>query len=314
MWGFAVVTAELVYLICFSPYFTYNKKDGGDSFLKTVFEQSIEWNLDGIKKRLSAVEQLAMKDEEKGYALIFEDGSYVILDQNKQPIEYGPASHSYPDARKAYQLVPMTEAEVTNISRWLADNREKALIAPKENGQELLDCWVGLPEQRFLNYKNWRTPYGYLCGTYAATVLIAYYQDFQNELFFSPTLREKGTKDHVQLSEALRQAIQPLGLPTVPGQVSHGITKFLKHTGNRVSARSTMLGSWQRATKRIRQGKPVILGVLKVLGSTYGNHWVTAYAYYQSSSGERFYKVHDNWGNTDQLIPASWCNGTVSLP
>ena len=54
--------------------------------MKTVFEQSIEWNLDGIKKRLSAVEQLAMKDEEKGYALIFEDGSYVILDQNKQPI------------------------------------------------------------------------------------------------------------------------------------------------------------------------------------------------------------------------------------
>ncbi len=71
----------------------------------------------------------------------------------------------------------------------------------------------------------------------------------------------------MQLSEALRQAIQPLGLPTVPGQVSHGITKFLKHTGNRVSARSTMLGSWQRATKRIRQGKPVILGVLKVLGA-----------------------------------------------
>lgn len=48
----------------------------------------------------------------------------------------------------------MTEAEVTNISRWLADDREKALIAPKENGQELLDCWVGLPEQRFLNYKK----------------------------------------------------------------------------------------------------------------------------------------------------------------
>ncbi len=28
------------------------------------------------------------------------------------------------------------------------------------------------------------------------------------------------------------------------------------------------LGSWQRATKRIREGKPVMIGILKVLGST----------------------------------------------
>ena len=57
-----------------------------------------------------------------------------------------------------------------------------------------------------------------------------------------------------------------------------------------------------------------MVGILKILGSPYGNHWVTAYAYYESVSGERFYKVHDNWGDYQRIIPASWGNGTVSLP
>lgn len=102
------------------------------------------------------------------------------------------------------------------------------LIQPKEKGQELTNCWVGLPEKRFLNYKNWITPSGYLCGTYAATVLLAYYQDFQNDRMIPPNLREKGSKDCEKLSEVLREMIQPLGLPTVPFQVSTGITSFFK--------------------------------------------------------------------------------------
>ncbi|TXW87191.1 hypothetical protein D4M61_30325, partial [Klebsiella pneumoniae] len=77
--------------------------------------------------------------------------------------------------------------------------------------------------------------------------------------------------------------------------------------------RATVFGGWQRACKRIDQGKPVIVGLLKPLGSTYGNHWVVAYAYLETETG-RYLKVHDNWGNYNQVIPASWINGTVSLP
>lgn len=57
-----------------------------------------------------------------------------------------------------------------------------------------------------------------------------------------------------------------------------------------------------------------MIGILKVLGSTYGNHWVTAYAYFETETGERYYKLHDNWGDYHKVIPASWSNGTVSLP
>lgn len=281
--------------------------------LKQTVETFLHVTIDNQKKGLSSVEQLMTKEGKSVLALIFEDESYVMIDQNKQPIEYGPAANSYLEAIKSYKT--NNQSEKLSVTDWLSTyNDGYPVIKPKKNGQEVTDCWIGLPETRFSTYKNWRTPSGYLCGTYAATVLLAYYQDYQNEQLIPPELRKKGSQKHEKLSEALRKTIQPLGLPTVPLQVSRGITKFLQKTDYPYSARSTVAGSWQRTTKRLRQGKPVILGLLKVLGSTYGNHWVTAYAYYESSTGERFYKVHDNWGNDARIIPATWCNGTVSLP
>ncbi len=161
---------------------------------------------------------------------------------------------------------------------------------------------MGLPEERFLRYKKWATPSGYLCGTYAAAVLLAYYQDYREEWMLPLEIRKKNTSNSMALTKALRSQIQPLGLPTIPFQVSTGISSFLKKNGNHERARATLLGSWQRATKRIREGKPVMIGILKVLGSTYGNHWVTAYAYFETETGERYYKVHDNWGTIIKLF------------
>ncbi len=114
----------------------------------------------------------------------------------------------------------------------------------------LVDCWVGLPAKRFLNYKKWRTTSGYLCGTYAATVLLAYYQDYRMPNLFLQLFEKKAIKELIQ---KLRKMIQPLGLPTIPIQVSGGISRFLEHNNNPISARNTIIGSWQRATKRIRK-------------------------------------------------------------
>ena len=36
---------------------------------------------------------------------------------------------------------------------------------------------------------------------------------------------------------------------------------------------------------------------LEAFRSTYGNHWVVAYAYLETETG-RYLKVHDNWGIT----------------
>lgn len=174
--------------------------------------------------------------------------------------------------------------------------------------------WIGIDEARFARYRDWITPSGYLCGTYASAVFLAYYQDYVNEQMVPSALRQKDGSDGQTLSEFLRILIQPHEMPTVAYQVSHGLSKFFRYFHLHYRARATMFGSWYRATKRIKEGKPVILGIVKAKGSTYGNHWVTAYAYLETADGKRYYKIHDNWGNYRKIIPAEWANGTVTLP
>ena len=57
--------------------------------------------------------------------------------------------------------------------------------------RENIDTWQGIPEERFRRYKSWVTPSGYLCGTYAATVFLAYYQDYIDEQIIPKTVRRK---------------------------------------------------------------------------------------------------------------------------
>lgn len=176
------------------------------------------------------------------------------------------------------------------------------------------EIWHGLPEERFKAYRNWRTPRGYLCGTYAASVLLAYYQDYVDEQMIPSFIRQKKATDGATLAAFLQLFIQRYGMPTIAFQVAHGVSSFLGRYQQNVRSRATMIGGWQRAVKRIDQGKPVIIGLNKLCGSTYGNHWVVAYAYKETATGERYFKVHDNWGSYCAVIPAKWVNGTVSLP
>lgn len=179
---------------------------------------------------------------------------------------------------------------------------------------EIKDQWIELPEERFLAYRTWTTPKGYLCGTNTAAVLLAYYQDYIDESIIPTYIRTKKSRKKETLAHFLQLFIQPMGLPTIAWQVSHGLSSYFDHVGYPSRARMTMFGGWQRIVKRINQGKPVIVGVAKILGSTYGNHWVTAYGYMETSMGQRYLKVHDNWGNYNKVIPVKWVNGTISLP
>lgn len=176
------------------------------------------------------------------------------------------------------------------------------------------DVWHGLPEERFKAYRHWTTPKGYLCGTYASSVLLAYYQDYIDEGLIPAFIRRKHNRDVRALANFLQLFIQRHGFPTLAWQVAHGLSSYFSHNQIKLRGRATILGGWQRAVKRIDQGKPVIVGVNQLLGSTYGNHWVVAYAYQETIEGERFFKVHDNWGNHAAVIPVKWVNGTVSLP
>ncbi|WP_206215449.1 dihydrolipoamide dehydrogenase [Enterococcus sp. ZJ1668] len=284
--------------------------------MRTVGEP-VYFKVGKAKKRAICMQQLCSKENgQRHLAIVFEDQSYVIVNAAGKAVEYCPTTQGYFEWMENPAKWEQTETEeMPDWKDWIkAEEPIPVLIEEKRAGQEPTECWIGLPEQRFSNYKDWKTPAGYLCGTYAAAVLLAYYQDYRDDVRIPQMIREKSASDPQNLVPVLRQTIQPHGLPTVPFQVSAGVTSFLGATGNDIRARSTVIGSWQRATKRIRQGKPVMIGILRALGSTYGNHWVTAYAYFESASGERYYKVHDNWGDFQRVIPASWSNGTVSLP
>lgn len=273
-----------------------------------------EITLDGKTERISEFRLLKRRRENEYYlAVIIENESYLIVDPHGKPVEFITAVNAYSTSIATSTMWQEASINAEGIDDELID-KLLAKWAQQAQTTYLVDCWVGLPEQRFLTYKKWRTTSGYLCGTYAAAVLLAYYQDYRMPNLIPSDIRRKDSRDAKELIQKLRKTIQPLGLPTVPIQVSTGISAFFRTQQQPIYARSTVVGSWQRATKRIREGKPVMIGILRLLGSTYGNHWVTAYAYYESASGERYYKVHDNWGNTNKVIPASWGNGTVSLP
>lgn len=177
-----------------------------------------------------------------------------------------------------------------------------------------LDQWVGMDSSGFQRYRHWTTPYGYLCGTYASAVLLAYYQDHLDPTIVPLNIRRQFNDDPQALVEFLHLLIQPHGLPTLPFQVSMGLSRYFRFFKLPYRARTTPVGGWHRATKRISEGKPVILGLMKNMGSTYGNHWVVAYAFKEDRDGKRWFKVHDNWGSAEKIIPATWAGGTVSLP
>lgn len=175
------------------------------------------------------------------------------------------------------------------------------------------DRWIGLPEEHFLRYRNWRNTSGNLCGTYASSVMLAYYQDHLEEGILPKSVREKETDANERLIYSLKNSIQRLGLPTVPVQVSSGINRFLRKYGISARARFYHTKNWQHITKAILAGRPVVVSLIRILGSAYGNHWVTAYAFLETSSGQRYLKIHDNWGRYDRIIPANWVNSTVVL-
>lgn len=174
-----------------------------------------------------------------------------------------------------------------------------------------MDQWIEL--NSFEPYRDWKTPRGFLCGTYASSVLLAYWQDQIDDRILPNGLRKKENEQNEALIQALQPLLQPIDFPTVPLQISLGLNRFFRRYRISYRARGTVAGSWQRVTKRILKGEPVMIGLLQLFGSSYRNHWVVVHGFMETSDGQKFYKIHDNWGKSAAVIPAEWGNGTISL-
>ena len=87
-----------------------------------------------------------------------------------------------------------------------------------------INQWIEL--ESFDTYRNWKTPQGFLCGTYASSVLLAYWQDQLDADCLPKGLRAKNSRQNEQLIHALQPLLQPIDFPTVPLQISLGLNRF----------------------------------------------------------------------------------------
>lgn len=264
--------------------------------------------------------------------LTFVDSGYAIADMTGQISEYclegtdpyaetdrlcgyfGPLNYYCLIGQDHWQHLVTGERLTLDASKfkdWLSENHPRFDEHSTDEDEITTDGWIGIDEQRFRPYRNWRAK-GQQCGSYASAVMLAYYQDYLDESIVPSKIRKPHATDET-LIQMLVIFIQARGFPTVPLQVSWGLNRFFQHYHCSQLALFTPYGSWHAATRKINQNKPVIIGLLKILGSSYGNHWVTAYAYQRTESGARYYKIHDNWGNYCKVIAANWTNGTVNL-
>ncbi|EOT39908.1 hypothetical protein [Enterococcus columbae] len=174
--------------------------------------------------------------------------------------------------------------------------------------------WQGIDEKEFTRYQTWVNRQGNYCGSYAAAVLLAYYQDQHDPAIIPSYLRSVGSQQEQALVALLKLIIQPFGFPTLPIELSMGLNRYFRRFAPGFRVRQTSIGAWQRVKKRLATKQPLIVGLSKKKGSTYGNHWVVAYAYAMDEKGEYYIKAHDLWGNSAAIIPVKWLSGTVSFP
>lgn len=172
--------------------------------------------------------------------------------------------------------------------------------------------FIGVPAGKFFPYRRMKTTKGYLCGSVASSVLFSYLQDAE-QLTLPTILRQSHATDNsATLTAKLIATLQPLDFPTLSVQLALGWQRFFHHYRIKVTIAEQSFGARAHFIQLCQKNQPAVIGVLRFLGSSYGNHWVTAYAYAEDS-GQTFYQLHDNWGDYRKIIASSWGNALISV-
>lgn len=166
--------------------------------------------------------------------------------------------------------------------------------------------WTGIASSRFARYVAWENPDN-TCGTYASAVMLAYLDDYVDDSFVPSSVRTRNSTSPGTLITKLKSFIGDDGSGTYPSDLNYGIGNFMDYYSlNHQQSSSELILDDTYLKSSINKGWPAVAGLLAILGSTYGNHWVTVYAY----SGE-YYKCHNNQGGYDKSIINDWTTGAV---
>lgn len=171
--------------------------------------------------------------------------------------------------------------------------------------------FIGVDEREMAFYQEIITTESNMCGTYASAVLFSYLQD-HNKLFLPTILRKKNSNDFSLLIDKIKKMVQPFPLPTVPVEIAFGYRRFFKHYHMNPQITFQSFGAEATLKSALNDNLPALLGILRIFGSSYGNHWVVPYSYCEND-GTTYYKIHDNWGNYRKIIAATAGNGLVTL-
>lgn len=170
----------------------------------------------------------------------------------------------------------------------------------KKNYQEKLNTidWNGLPENRFRKYRPWinREKPGQ-CGTYVSAVLLDDYLRKEYNIKISKNNLLTGLKSVVDDLMPYRG--------TFYWDVIYGLNYMLEGISD-VKAKYHLIPD--KAVVEILEGenpRPVIVGTLGLLNSSYKNHWLVVYAYGYDEEGDLYFKGYDNHGRYRAVIPAS---------
>lgn len=158
--------------------------------------------------------------------------------------------------------------------------------------------WHGLPMAAMKPYQKYvnRIKPG-ICGSYASAALIHYF------------VQEK--YGHQVDMDKLIKVLKPLiedRYPyrgTFPWDLKSGINDFVPKPLS-VKTRYHLISNPIVLDQLNKENPlPVIVGTSRILGNSYGNHWVLVYAYGYNEEGQLFYRAYDNHGRIGAVIPAS---------
>ncbi|HAO62147.1 MAG TPA: hypothetical protein DCQ90_09695 [Erysipelotrichaceae bacterium] len=282
-----------------------------------------------------------------GYAIIT-NRSYILseysIDDSKIPFEDvllddvdliygGPSNYLYTRDRKDY-FDADTQREVAFTPSMNQIEVNKRLVdgdsEEEEEPQAIQDpvfkplVWTGIHESLFIRYNagmwinnqdNYPIGNG-MCGPISVAILLAYYQDNIDPSFVPSAVRTRGSLSPGSLVHLLGLHIGGAYTGTIGITIYYGFLSFMESYGiDQYQPKFTMFTTWDIVTQKVDQMRPIAVGLTTWLGGpeSYGNHWVTVYAYAQNTEKKGYYKAIDNHGDYKARIKASWTVGAVWL-
>ncbi len=269
---------------------------------------------------------------------------YKNIEKNKRKIFGGPLSYfvdtqdnSYLDLERnviiSKELITSLQIR-RNSALLLQENHFYDAIMNSDYQKKInLNSSIGIDSSRFSNYSSGKWinnktnypiaqgyPSGGICGTIATAIMIAYIDDYKDNTVVPSIIRAYRSSTPASLITSLYQHIDEGRNGTLPVHVFNGVWSwFLDNNPSIVSNYSFLSSSattFTQAKTSINKGYPVVIGLLKMLGSPYENHWVTAYRYQDNGIYPfytSYYYVVDNHGSYTARINVNWTAGSVGM-